>query len=205
MILLALVFLNDTFVYLQGNARNEKKSVTLFDQSLKLQKKNISAFLGRAHYYEKRQAWDKSLNDLNQVIVYFPNYLPALIDKARVLMVMGNWEEALETAQRVLKRDSDAIGALRLIVLYLLARETGSESVSGKIADLSDVCLTFSLCFFSLSAVLRSVEIFNDTDLHAIRPSTNTSLRIRNCISKWPNSVLDLLQEMEAFSSKHKD
>lgn len=41
-------------------------------------------------------------------------FLPALVEKARVLLVTSDWEQALETAQRVLAQDAQNIEAMRL-------------------------------------------------------------------------------------------
>ena len=49
-------------------------------------------------------------------------FLPALVEKFMVLMAMGDWDQAVETAQRVLAQDQHNIEALRLITLFLLSQ-----------------------------------------------------------------------------------
>jgi tetratricopeptide (TPR) repeat protein len=95
------------------------------------------------------QIFDVALEDYDKVIAYsgsqsagYENsggqFLPALLAKARVLMIQGNWEEALNTAHRVLRKDADSVGALRIIVLYTLARENKPAVAVTRIRDLSD-------------------------------------------------------------------
>jgi hypothetical protein len=56
--------------------------------------------------------------------VGYPWFLPALVEKARLLLALDDWEQAMETAQRILAQDAQNIEALRLTVLFLLARES---------------------------------------------------------------------------------
>lgn len=120
--------------------RYERKSVQFFDTSLKMSeaKKDLGALLGRAEYNERKQKFDRVLEDLNQVIVLYPDFLPGLVEKARVLMVMGNWEEALATAHRVIAKDAHDIGALKILVLYLLSRESKPLVATNRINDLHE-------------------------------------------------------------------
>jgi tetratricopeptide repeat protein 21B len=57
--------------------------------------------MGKAKFYEKKKHYEKSLEYINQVIVVFTWYTPALVEKARILAVMGDWEQGQEMAQRV--------------------------------------------------------------------------------------------------------
>ena len=44
----------------------------------------------------------------------YPWFLPALVEKARLLLILNDWDQALETAQRILAQDAQNIEALRL-------------------------------------------------------------------------------------------
>ena len=44
--------------------------------------------------------------------------MPALLGKARVLMIMGNWEEALNTAHRVLRKVPCYVPAATTTTIY---------------------------------------------------------------------------------------
>ena len=64
---------------------------------------------------------------LNQVVVNYTWFLPALVEKFGVLVAIGDWEQTVETAQRVLAEDARNIEALRLTILYLLSQVGGGR------------------------------------------------------------------------------
>jgi hypothetical protein len=59
-------------------------------------------------------------------------FLPALVEKSLVLLAMGDWEQAVETAQRALSQadsgdgrggaQAGTIDALRVVALYALSQ-----------------------------------------------------------------------------------
>ena len=48
-----------------------------------------------------KKQYGQSLDQINQVVVLYPWFTPALTEKARILVMAGDWEQALEVAQRV--------------------------------------------------------------------------------------------------------
>lgn len=50
-------------------------------------------------------------------------FVPGLTEKAKLLVAVGDWEQAMEVAQRILTVDPANIDALRLSALYLLSQE----------------------------------------------------------------------------------
>ena len=80
--------------------------------------------------------YKQALEELNQVIVLYAWFLPALVEKFSVLMAMGDWDQAVETAQRVLAQDQHNIEALRLSVLFLLSQESRHDAAKNRISDL---------------------------------------------------------------------
>ena len=62
--------------------------------------KDIDALLGKSKYQEMRKHFGGSLDLINQAIVSFPNFLPALIEKMKVQLALQDWEQTVETAQR---------------------------------------------------------------------------------------------------------
>ena len=142
-----------------GQSCQARQALNFFEAALKLtkEKQDIGALLGRSKYYERsaksgasgegassatRKKWDRVLDDLNTIIVLYPNFTPAVIEKSRVLMIMNQWEESLQTAQRVLKKDAKDIGALRLVVLYFLTRESKGANIQNRLNDLMEAIET---------------------------------------------------------------
>lgn len=48
-----------------------------------------------------KSKYPSSLEHVNQVVVLYPWFTPALTEKARVLIIAGEWEQAMECVQRV--------------------------------------------------------------------------------------------------------
>lgn len=97
------------------------------------------ALLGKAKYYEVQKQYPQALDTLNQVIVLFSWFLPALTEKAKILIMMGDWDQAYESAQRVVSQDMYNIEALRIIILYNLCRECKYNVAANKLGDLLQV------------------------------------------------------------------
>lgn len=54
-----------------------------------------------------------------QIIATYPWYLPALADKTLILASEGEWEQALDTAQRLLDVEGDNLDALKVSFRFL--------------------------------------------------------------------------------------
>ena len=86
--------------------------------------------MGKARLMQLRGQHKDALEQLNQVIVQYAWFLPALVEKFGVLMAMGDWEQAIETAQRVLAQDQHNIEALRMSGIFLLCQESRTCAVA---------------------------------------------------------------------------
>uniref|UniRef100_A0A673NGC3 Tetratricopeptide repeat protein 21B-like n=1 Tax=Sinocyclocheilus rhinocerous TaxID=307959 RepID=A0A673NGC3_9TELE len=103
-----------------------KKSGKYFDEALK-EKSDIFALMGKVHYYEFRQNYSGALETINQVIVSYPSFLPALVKKMNLLLTLQDWEQTINAAQRLLQRDKNNLEALRMLALHSLCREGDQE------------------------------------------------------------------------------
>lgn len=84
-----------------------KKSGLLFEKVISQgNRKDIDALLGKAKYLEYMKQYSQSLDIINQIIVLFSWFLPALTEKAKLLLMMGDWDQAYETSQRVVSQVS---------------------------------------------------------------------------------------------------
>jgi tetratricopeptide repeat protein 21B len=113
------------------------KSLQYFENALKSgTKKDVDALLGKAKYLEIKKQYPSALEHINQVIVLYPWFSPALAEKARVLVHAGEWEQAMESAQRIISQDSYNIEALKILVLVHLAREGRQVIAANRMGDL---------------------------------------------------------------------
>ncbi|KAL2643441.1 hypothetical protein R1flu_011028 [Riccia fluitans] len=88
----------------------------------------IEALLGRAQYFQLMDEYEKAIDDLNQVIVLYPWYLPALCEKGRLAVILQDWVLAQEMGQLIIQKDPSNIEGLRLCVHVMLC--TGNEADS---------------------------------------------------------------------------
>jgi tetratricopeptide repeat protein 21B len=62
-----------------------------------------------------------------QAVALQPSFSPALVEKARILMALGDWDLANEVLQRVLSQEADNVEACRLLTLHALTREASPK------------------------------------------------------------------------------
>ena len=81
---------------------------------------------------------------LNAIIVEYPTFTPALIEKSGALFNDGNWEESLVLNYRILQKENHNVFALFSLVLYFLVKE-GANSISGK-ERMNDLLVALDKC-----------------------------------------------------------
>mmetsp|Transcript_13183 Transcript_13183/g.20534 ORF Transcript_13183/g.20534 Transcript_13183/m.20534 type:complete len:80 (+) Transcript_13183:493-732(+) len=77
------------------------KSLTYFDQALGDETpgipKHLEAMLGRAKVFEKQKKYDQALETLSEISIQNKDFFPSLLEKTKIHMVNGDWDQALET------------------------------------------------------------------------------------------------------------
>ena len=92
--------------------------------------------LGRAKYFEKNKKYNIALEIMSEMGVTHPSFLPGLIEKSKLHINCGDWEQALETIQKVLYDDRNNIQALWIYLFYLLSRESDIDQLMEKLDEL---------------------------------------------------------------------
>ncbi|KAK7913141.1 hypothetical protein WMY93_013352 [Mugilogobius chulae] len=105
-----------------GRDAYAKKAGKYFDEGLK-EKPDVFGLMGKAQYYEYRQNYSSALEMVNQVIVNYPAFLPALTKKMKLLLSLQDWEQTIDAAHRLLQRDKNNPEALRMLALHSLCRD----------------------------------------------------------------------------------
>ena len=62
--------------------------------------KDVDALLGKAKFLESRRNFSGALENINQAVVSYPGFLPALVEKMKIQLATQNWEQTTETAHR---------------------------------------------------------------------------------------------------------
>ncbi|XP_039350644.1 tetratricopeptide repeat protein 21B isoform X4 [Mauremys reevesii] len=112
-----------------------KKAVKYFDEGMQ-DGNDPFALLGKAQYFEVRQNYSGALETVNQIIANFPDFLPAFIKKMKLQLALQDWEQAVETAQRLLQKDTLNLEAIRMEALHFLCREGNIPEATAKLRDL---------------------------------------------------------------------
>lgn len=89
-----------------------------------------------ARYHEVKRKYTAALDPLNQAIAVHPWFLPALCEKARLLTLSGDWDQASETVRRVLERDRFSVEGQSLAALIALVREGRLREASNALNEL---------------------------------------------------------------------
>lgn len=88
----------------------------------------LDVLMARAHYYDLFAQPQMAIECFNQAVALQSSFLPALVEKARLLMAMGDWDLAQEVVIRVLSLEPDNLEALRLSALHVITREANAKN-----------------------------------------------------------------------------
>ena len=129
------------WIYLSASKEDlQNKALQYFEHVLNEDeggnRKFLEALLGRAKVFEKMKKYEDCMEVLSEISVCYPGFQPVGIEKAKVHIYSGEWDQALESITAVMVRDKKNVEALRIYLFYLLARENDPELVSEKFDEL---------------------------------------------------------------------
>ncbi|TYZ57551.1 hypothetical protein PybrP1_008571 [[Pythium] brassicae (nom. inval.)] len=131
-------------------------SIGFFEQAK--DRKDAEFLLGIAKYHDMKKAYAKALECLDELIVAFAWFKHSVSEKALVLLKMGNWEQSIDSVERALAENPRDLEALRVLILFLLAREGRAKEAAEQIRELFDA--------------LKKVEPANPALFHEIAKCT---------------------------------
>ncbi|XP_029051789.2 tetratricopeptide repeat protein 21B-like [Osmia bicornis bicornis] len=102
---------------------NSSNEPNLFDVVLKEDPKNVNALLGSAKYKHQHGDYTEAILTLNSLIVRYPKLCFPLIEKLYNQLAMKDWEQVLETANRILSIDSNNVDAVKANAFVVLCRD----------------------------------------------------------------------------------
>ncbi|KAJ6650398.1 hypothetical protein lerEdw1_010111, partial [Lerista edwardsae] len=118
-----------------GKEASIKKAVKYLDEGLQ-NGHDLFGLMGKAQYFELRQNYSGALETMNQIIANSPQFLPAFIKKMKLQLALQDWEQAIETAHRLLQKDALNLEAIKMEAIHSLCREGNIPEASSKLADL---------------------------------------------------------------------
>jgi len=111
---------------------------------------------------------DMALSELNHVIAKAPNFYPALVEKAKLMIGFGDWDQSADSVSRVLELDPENLHGLKLDALYRCIHHTTQEDtlvavrkvasiLNGKEVGNVDALLETSKLFASFASDVQSI------------------------------------------------
>lgn len=94
------------------------------------------ALLGKARYLEITHQYKQAIDIYNQIIVMYPIFMPALTEKAKSLIKLGDWDQANETLHSVLAQDDWNIEARTYSALFVLVRDFREDAAINLVEEL---------------------------------------------------------------------
>lgn len=94
------------------------------------------ALFGRSKCLEKDGNLGKALEILNQAVVIFPRFIPALVEKMKIQLSLKDWDQTLDSANRILSQEKHNIEAQRFLILYALCREGDHTQAADRLVEL---------------------------------------------------------------------
>ncbi|XP_028966731.1 tetratricopeptide repeat protein 21B-like [Galendromus occidentalis] len=96
---------------------------------------NPEAIFGKAEALKRAGDLHKALDVVNQGVVSFPGNLPSILEKMKVHMAMGDWEQVVDTSNRALSMDTNCVQAQRFQVVHLLCKMNNVKEAQRKIRE----------------------------------------------------------------------
>ncbi|KOX68929.1 Tetratricopeptide repeat protein 21B [Melipona quadrifasciata] len=85
----------------------------LFDVVLQQDSKNVNALLGSARYKQRQGDYAGAILTLNSLIVRYPKLCLPLVEKLCNQLALKDWDQVLETANRIMSIDSNNLDAIK--------------------------------------------------------------------------------------------
>ena len=73
---------------------------------------SLGALIGKSRFLALKNNFSNALDVISEAVVTFPKSTPALVEKARLQVMLQEWESAMETCQRILGLEQECIEAV---------------------------------------------------------------------------------------------
>ncbi|KAH9368607.1 hypothetical protein HPB48_004042 [Haemaphysalis longicornis] len=93
------------------------------------------ALFGKAKCLECNGELMKALEVINQAVVLYTGFVPALLEKMKIHLALSDWEQMVDSCNRCLSQDSKCVDALLHIILNHICKNGGLQ---GELVSLID-------------------------------------------------------------------
>lgn len=109
--------------------------IEVFVRSMPIENVDIDELMALAKAKTLLNSTPDALNVYNQLIAVHSWFVPALAEKALLLASTAQWEQCLDTTQRVLDANADNIDALKILAVHAFTQEALPEDAMQKCED----------------------------------------------------------------------
>ncbi|CAK9800778.1 Tetratricopeptide repeat protein 21B [Anthophora quadrimaculata] len=102
---------------------NSLNQPSLFDTVLEQDPKNVNALLGSAQYKRQHGDYAGAILTLNSLIVRYPKLCLPLVEKLSNQIASKDWDQVLETANRILSIDSNNLDAIKAHAFVTICKD----------------------------------------------------------------------------------
>ncbi|UYV83543.1 TTC21B [Cordylochernes scorpioides] len=117
---------------------NNKKIIEFFENG----GGHVDAILGQAKYYEKNKNYSRALDIINQLVVTYPNLLPALVEKMKLQLAMKDWSQTVDSITRILSAEESNLEAYKYSILHTICNEGDYEQGTKKFSDYYQILIS---------------------------------------------------------------
>ena len=114
-----------------------EKSISNFDKAVEAPAgvaNHTDALLGKVAYLDLKKNFSAAIHILNSIIAALPAnadiVTPVQVEKAKIMIKKGQWDQAADTVQKILKSDPHNVQALMVMNLYLMAEDSKQSTVA---------------------------------------------------------------------------
>ncbi|KAI9207248.1 uncharacterized protein BJ171DRAFT_561472 [Polychytrium aggregatum] len=158
-----------------------QKALALFGKVLARAPKDLGALVGRLRCLRLQGCQTSgALEVASQIIVHYPAFVPAHVERMYVLLEMSAWEQAVEASQKLLAQSPDNIDGLIMICLNEMCREGGSKMVVPYINSLNKALL---------GAEPYNSELYYTIARSFVRLANRTPAILEQCISLLERAI----------------
>ncbi|KAJ1446031.1 hypothetical protein M885DRAFT_452913 [Pelagophyceae sp. CCMP2097] len=113
----------------RAEVEQRKQAVRYLEGSNGREGRDLDVLMARAAYYDAVGEPRKALDELHQAVASQASFVPALVEKAKLLVFQGDWDQAMEACARVLALNERNCDALKLVLLCDLTQKAASSEV----------------------------------------------------------------------------
>lgn len=173
--------------------QSSNKTTALFEQLLENNAQNLNAALGLvvSHLFDNNI--DDALSVLNKIIVKFPtNNLP-LIYKMKVLFNTQDWEQTIETMNRIISTDQNNLEAIQTNILILICRDANYDEAAQCIKKFCEALETVEPK--NAKVYIKNAKLFSTNCARNLNVLTETYKMVETAVQTSPKNA-DFINEL---------